>query len=177
MSGQLETAKDLIVEINATITELDDAIKEKAFDVLTAAAFGGKHARPKGHSAGGAGGSTPTGEGAEASIDTDDLAEFVSKHDTNKPADNVKVLFAYLFSQYGKVPFTLDEIRKLADEAGLTIPDRLDMTLKGGKAEGRSIYQAKGGGKYQLTAHGETFMKSTYSVSKGKKPRPSEESE
>ncbi len=78
---------------------------------------------------------------------------------------------AYHYSQYGKEPISYDEVRQIAGDVGLTIPERVDMTFKSAKEKGKSLFQNSGRGKTKPTVHGETYLKENFSVRKGKKKK------
>src|SRR5690242_10095951 len=58
-----------------------------------------------------------------------DLATFFNRDEVLKPSDYAQLCAAYHFSLYGSVAFSMDELRAIANEAGVVLPDRLDMTL------------------------------------------------
>jgi hypothetical protein len=91
----------------------------------------------------------------------------------DKPADNVLVIAAFLYGKYGTEPFTVKEVRDLAE--GITIPARIDMTLNQTKRSGKALFKSLGGGKFRFTVPGEVFLKKTYGVKKGREKRPAPE--
>lgn len=95
-----------------------------------------------------------------------------SKHIHEKPHENVSLIVAHLFQQYGSEPFTVAEIETVAADAGITVPARIDMTLRQAKENGNKLFQTAGRGKFKPTVHGELFLKSAYKVRKGTKTRP-----
>jgi hypothetical protein len=97
--------------------------------------------------------------------------EFFEKHKSQKPADNLKLIVAWHYSQYGNSPISIDEIRGEAASIGLTIPDRPNDTLKNSQHKSKSLFTSAGHGKYKPTVHGESFFKKTFSVKKGTKRR------
>ena len=99
-----------------------------------------------------------------------------AKFDHKKPAENVALIVARHYSLYGTNPFTVAQIQEQAAAAGLTVPNRIDMTLNSGGKKGKSHYQRLGKGAYRVTVHGEAFLKSTYDVRKGRR-MPSTEGE
>lgn len=173
MTKNLDEAKSLLLDIDKTVAKLDESFREKAFDILAGIAFGGKVAPP----------APPVGAkkgeqgGAAIELDTEDLGEFVGRFDHDKEKDNVRLMVAWLYSQYGNKPFLLQEVRDLAHAVGLTIPARIDMTIKTAKRNKKSLFQSTRRGWYRLTVEGERYMKDTYDVKKGTKPRPTEEDE
>ena len=152
-----------IQEIDKAISKLDPAIRSQAFALLQDYA----------------GARSVTGRHEEASEDEEeanggDAAAFFAKIEHSKPKDNAVALAAYHYKQYGTAPFSTEEIKTLADEVGLTIPSRLDMTFKGSRRNGKSLFRAIGTGKFSPTVKGEEHFKETYKIKKGKKPKPAE---
>jgi len=147
-----------IEEVNSIIKKLDPSIREQAFSLFMPYLKGGK---------------TVISEEGELPNETDfadDSAEkFFSKHNHDKPADNAILLSAYYYSKYGTEAFSLDEIRKLSNAVGVTIPSRIDMTYSTSQRDGKTLFTRSGKGKFRPTVHGEAFFKKTYSVSKGRK--------
>ena len=150
-------------EINKVVEKLDPAIREQAFALLESYVGTGKvtHGRESG------------GESEPELADEDaDLADFVGKLEGADPADTVKALAAFLYKRHGKAPFTAKEINELANEAGLTVPDRVDATLRAAKDKGKALFRKAGKG-FTPTVQGEAFFKDTYKIKKGKLPKPS----
>lgn len=109
--------------------------------------------------------------GDAAILDISDREAFFSQFEHDKPADNVKLLAAYLYSRYGSAPFPADELRTLADDVGITVPGRLDMTLLQAKERGKQLFARAARGSFKPTVHGESYLKATYRVRKGKEKR------
>jgi hypothetical protein len=59
----------------------------------------------------------------------------------------------------------------MADDAGVTIPDRLNMTLAAAVENGKQLFASAGRGLFKPTVHGEIYLKTTYGVKKGTKKR------
>jgi hypothetical protein len=110
----------------------------------------------------------------DVSGDTEE--EFFSKFDHDKPADNAKLIAAYFYREYGAEPFSLDEVRQKADDVGVTLPARIDMTFGAAKEKGKKLFARSGRGRFKPTVHGEADLKATYGVKRGKRKR-SESSE
>lgn len=172
-------AKDRIREVEAklkqisqVVSELDPAIRAQAFELLARLYFpplpgpqdarGGdkKELRQRGDS------------GSGKDLDHPGRDTLFTSFEHNKPADNVKLIVAWLYSQYGVFPITGSLIKENA--ASLTVPERPDMTMRNSKDDGKRLFRKKGAG-FQLTVHGEELMKKTYSVKKGTKPVPQED--
>jgi hypothetical protein len=92
---------------------------------------------------------------------------FFAERDSAKPSDNALATAAYHYSEYGSAGFTIDEMRQLADDVGVTIPERLDMTYLQAKRNGNRLFRRGGRNAFRPTVHGESFFKQTYNVQKG----------
>jgi len=102
------------------------------------------------------------------------MEKFFSAHAHDKPADNVKLMAAFHYKDFGTEPFLVEDLQGMASDVGLTVPKRMDMTLDQAKIQGRKLFARAGAGKFKVTVHGEAFLKSTYRVSKGTKKRLTE---
>ena len=147
-------------EINKVIESLDPSIKEASFKLLQSYVTGEEKELSNGGD-----GETPTDIDRET---------FFTKFSHDKPGRNVLLITAYLYSQYGTSPVSLKEIKKIADDVGITVPDRTDMTLRQAKKDGKSMFNYGGNDNIRPTVHGEKYFKDTYKVSKGKKKRAKE---
>ena len=157
-------------EINKVVEKLDPAIRGQAFALLEDYVGAGKITprRPEG-------GKEKDHEQTEPAADPDDLEEalegFVAKLEAGTPADNAQALAAFHYSRYGKAAFTTAEIQRLANQGGLTIPDRSDKTFKVAKVNKKALFR-QDGRSFTPTVNGETHFKNTYKVKKGKRPKP-----
>lgn len=97
--------------------------------------------------------------------------EFFGAFEHDKPADNAKLIAAWFYREYGAEPFSVEEVRTKADDVGVTIPARVDMTFQAAKEKGKKLFARAGTGKFKPTVHGEANLKTTYSVKKGRKKR------
>lgn len=105
-------------------------------------------------------------------VDTPDAHSFFGNLEVSKPSDNVHAIAAYWYSQYGTEPFSLEDVKGLADEVGLTVPERSDMTLSSAQRGGKKLYRRGPPGVYRPTVNGEKFFKDTFKVDKGRKRKP-----
>jgi hypothetical protein len=155
--------KKKIVEVNAVITKLDPAIKTDAFSLLKPYLREGQtlHADNKDEHTNQLG----TVHG--------DAGTLISTHPDGSPADNVSLVAAYLYSQYGSTTFSPADIKELGDSFGLTVPNRIDNTLKAAKRGGKRLFQ-KVGKQFKVTVTGEAHFKTEYRVTKGSKSRSAE---
>ncbi len=84
----------------------------------------------------------------EASLENENsqtrLGAFFNRGDKLKPAESAYLYAAYHYSKYGPEAFSLDELRTVAKEAGVVLPDRLDMTLKQAGNGGRKLFLPAG---------------------------------
>lgn len=156
--------------VNAVIKQLEPALHEAAFDLLkayvTTSTSGTRQASGTEKQARG----EAVAEGAE---------EFFTKHEHEEDADNAVLAAAFHYSQYGDVEFSPDEISEIADEAGVTVPDRLDMVFlrKRNKRGGKNLFRRGSRGHWKPTAAGRSYFKDTYSVKKGTAAKPTEDKE
>jgi len=154
-----------IQEANSVISKLDPAIRAEAFSLLKPYMTG--HSGRVSHA-------FDEKEKDKVATADENAEAFFSKHDAKTPAENALLVAAYLYSLDGSEPFSIDEIREIAKDAGITIPERVDMTLANAKREGKALFRRVGKGNFKATVHGETFFKTSYNVTKGRKQRPSD---
>lgn len=153
-----------LAEAADVLTKLPSEVRLAAFQMLERGISGGVRKDPLPDR----GGENKAG----AHVDTTDAEAFFSAHDHEKPADNTKVIAAYIYGQHGSVPFDMDEVRSIASKVGITIPKRPDVTYGGMRSDGKKLFDKTGKGIFVPTVHGEAYLKATYSVKKGTKPRP-----
>ena len=146
-------------EVDKIIKSLDPSIREASFKLLESYVTEGKK-------------DDSMNEDKETEIDVEN---FFTKFEHDKPSDNVLLIAAYYYSQYGTSPISLGEIKETASNVGITIPNRPDMTLKAAQRDGKNLFNKAGRDKYKPTVHGEKFFKDTYKVSKGKKGKDEEQ--
>ena len=158
-----ERAKRL-KEVDSVIKSLDPAIRADAFKILQAYVTG-KGVKEQSGANGDSGGAAPDGTDRES---------FFTRFDHDKPADNVLLIAAFHYSEFGTAPVTIEEVRDIADDVGITVPSRVDMTLLQAKRNGKSLFARSGRSRFKPTVHGEKFFKETYTVSKGTKQKPAE---
>ena len=153
-----------LLEVNKVVAKLDQSIRVAAFEFLKPYVSGGSlPAAPdeKKHSA--------------EHGSTTDISELVEKHGEGKPSDNITLLAAIWFAEYGSSAFSVEYLREKASGTGLTIPTRPDMTLRQAKDKGKALFAPAGRGLFKPTVVGEAFFKSTYNVKKGTKAPPTTE--
>jgi hypothetical protein len=159
MNEKIASALKDLQEINAVITTLDPAIKEKAFERLFPMIFA-----PAGRSellTGNAESEQKDAETAVSVADTSSLEAFFANLNQTRPAENVMAICAWLYATKGDAIITLDEIKGVGDQVGMTLPDRPDMTLAQKKNKKNPCFRKNGKG-YSLTVHGKTFLKEQY---------------
>lgn len=146
-------------EVNDIIKKLDPTIREASFNLLAWYVTDGKTQPPP---------QKPEDNASDEISDSD----FFIKFDHQKPSDNVLLIAAHFYSQFGAVAISADEIRSKADEVGVTAPARPDMTLNNARRDGKLLFTRMARGLFKPTVHGEKFFKETYSVRKGTKQKP-----
>lgn len=161
----IEEMKAKLLEISEFVSRLDPSMRVVAFEMLRPRYFGEKSVQktpdPQNSDMPNAG--TATNNGAPT-----DLADFIKPHEHKKPADNILLLAAWLYSTRGVYPITVKEVKDLGDSCGLVIPGRPDNTMRTTKKKGKSLFNQQGKG-WQPTVSGETYLKDTYKVKKGNK--------
>jgi hypothetical protein len=88
----------------------------------------------------------------DSSAATLELGQFFNRGDKLRPSDNTQLCAAYHYAIYGNAAFSLDEIRSIAKEAGVVLPNRLDMTLSSATHAGKKLFQPAGRGTVKPTA-------------------------
>jgi hypothetical protein len=146
-------------EVEGAVLELDESVRAVAFSMMEAYVLSGRLSAPASR----AEAINPTEPGS--------LGDFFESRDVSKPAQAVMEITAYLFQEFGSEPFTPQHIRDIADEVGLTVPQRIDMTLKSAKKDGKPIFRSVGRGKYAPTVFGEATLKTDHNVTKGRRKR------
>ena len=159
--GNIKAVKSKLAEINKTISALDPSIRLAAFNILAPYYFRDyepgqeeKDTEPK----------TKPRRHASA----DDIEKFFATHEHKKPADNVLLIAAWIYSQNGLVSITAALCSEISTKTGVTIPGRPDNTMRFAKRKAKSLFRQVGKG-WQLTTQGEVFVKETYGVRKGNK--------
>lgn len=161
---EFKTRAERLSEVAKVLEKLPAEVRREAFDLLKgyvdkhSSASPGREARDK-----------------PAVDDAGDSEEaFFAAFDHDKPHDNAKLIAAWLYREYGTEPFSVGELREKADAVGITIPGRVDNTIRNAAVKGKSLFQSAGRGRFKPTVHGEKELKKTYSVKKGTKKRPKE---
>ncbi|MBI5674055.1 MAG: hypothetical protein HZC50_12645 [Nitrospirae bacterium] len=164
----IEELKAKLLEISEFVAKLDPSMRAAAFEMLRLRYFGEKATqKPKDEDD-----NEQSNAGTETGKDAPtELADFIKAYEHKKPADNVLLLAAWLYSTYGVYPMTVKEIKELGDSCGLVIPGRPDNTMRQAKRNGKSLFNQQGKG-WQPTVSGETSLKEAYKVKKGNKAIP-----
>lgn len=158
-------------EINAVIKDLDPAIREQAFallrpyvDVERSKVAPIQMDRDETNGAG-----TTVNQPL---ISEEETASFLSEHAVGKPADNVKAIGALIFSEFGTAQFTPADVIRIADETGVMVPDRVDVTLQGAAHNKNRLFTKVRSGIYKPTIHGQKYFQEFYGVTKGTRNMP-----
>ena len=176
-SDAFRTTAERLKEVNEVIASLDESIREAAFAVLRPYVDG--HSSPdvlSDRNPGRATNDVTVDTDPSLLVDPDSLRTFLAQHHSDKPADNVKAIAAFLYSRFGTTEFTAQEVRDLAHEAGVTVPDRVDVTLGNARVSKKPLFQKIRSGVYRPTVYGEKYFKEDVGVSKGTGRRPDLES-
>jgi len=168
---QFEKIAQRLKDINDVVKGLDESIRSDAFAVLRPYADGAATKDGEGGRRLPSDNDADLGEDA-ALIDPDVAAAFLEQHVSDKPADNAKAIAALIYSVYGNADFSVAEVNKIAHEAGLMVPDRVDVTLGGASVDKRALFQKRKSGVYRPTINGRKFFKDEYGVIPGTAKRP-----
>ena len=95
---------------------------------------------------------SPSTPDLEPTQDDADIANFFNREEQLKPSDYAHLCAAYHFATYGPAAFSLEELKAIAIDAGIILPDRLDMTFKQASRKGKKLFQPAGKGAYRPTA-------------------------
>lgn len=148
-------------EIDQVIKSLDPSIRESSFRLLQS------YVTEKG-------GEETANPGQKEMLHEEKSEEdFFLQFSSAKPSDNLSMIVAYFYSKYGTHPITYQEIKEKADTCGVTIPNRIDMTLKVAKRNKKNLFALRPG-KVCVTVHGEKYLKETFNVTKGRKKKEDE---
>lgn len=155
-------------KVSGIIADLDEAIRADAFEILVPYVIGGE-ADDAEADEGEANASAKRRKARSEKVDYDHLIE---EYESDKDSENAKLSLAILFDRHGRGPFQMSHIKNIADEFNISVPVRLDMTFKGAaKQDGKEVLRKQSDG-WKVTPAGETWLKTTYGVAKGKKPLP-----
>jgi hypothetical protein len=156
LAGRLKTA-------SAVIQGLDPVLREDAWKMLHPYVAGDQPQDAEvGRQKSGtrSGSKTPSG-----AVDEDVLIE---QHESDKEAENLYLTVAILYQRHGRGPFTIEFIKSVGQELDLTLPNRPDTTLR--NSSKKTVRKQDGG--YKVQPSGETWLKETYKVAKGKQSLP-----
>jgi hypothetical protein len=164
----IEEMKAKLLEISEFVAKLDPSMRAAAFEMLRPRYFSEKPLQKTQD----AENNDQSNAGTATNKDSPtELADFIKAYEHKKPADNVLLLAAWLYSTYGVYPITVKEVKELGDSCGLVIPGRPDNTMRQAKKKGKSLFNQQGKG-WQPTVSGEISLKETYKVKKGNKAIP-----
>jgi hypothetical protein len=159
-------------EVEQAVLDLDESVRGAAFAMMESYILG----EPRKSGIFSVGRSDAPGDSGEDFDGEDEaIATFFSSREIKKPADAVYAAAGYLYSQYGSAPFTTKDIQDLADQVGLTVPGRIDMTLRNARKNKKSLFHASKSGDWKPTTTGELVLKETFGIKKGRKRRPVED--
>jgi hypothetical protein len=97
-----------------------------------------------------------------------DLAAFFDREGEMKPADYAQLCAAYHYSLYGPSVFLIAELKAIAADAGVVLPDRVDMTLRKAMHKGKKLFQPAGAGAFKPTATAGVLFAEKWKVKPGK---------
>jgi hypothetical protein len=107
----------------------------------------------------------------DISAPTLELGQFFNRGDKLRPSESAQLCAAYHYALYGNAPFSLDDIRSIAKEAGVFLPNRLDMTLSTATHAGKKLFQPAGRGTVKPTAAAGVAFHERWGVRPGTKDK------
>lgn len=140
-----------LLRIDKYVRQFDESVRREAFIVLSKVLESGTPREPR----------------LEQHHIAPGRDDFFSSRTQGKPADNAHLVAAFLYGQHG-TDFSLSDLREVASDVGVTIPERVDVTLGGAQRDGRPLYRPLGRGRFRVTVHGENFLRTTFGVTRGR---------
>jgi hypothetical protein len=152
-----------LAKVGKAIEQLPPEVRASAFEIMRPYIAGiVAPARPAGRTA-------IRSSEEQSVLDTSDAEAFFGAFEHAKPSDNARLIAAYWYGEYGNEPFSLVKVKEISENAGLTVPERLDMTFLDAAKDGKKLFQRGGRGNFRPTVHGEAVLKRDFRVTKGKK--------
>lgn len=108
-------------EVNDIISGLDAAIRAAAFELLRPYVEGVESDVPGGNGPTATTGSAVDG-GVDSNSESESLREFLAKHRSDKPSENVFALAAFKYSRDGLAPFKARELQEVGTQGGCRRP-------------------------------------------------------
>lgn len=143
-------AAELAQKVVAIFTDIDGETRSRA--ISAALALMGESNLP-----------IPNAGDSDSEVETD-LASFFERNDCHKPADFVHLCAAYHYRNNGNANFSVSNLRAIADEAGVVVPDRVDMTLSQATKGGKKLFQNIGKGTFKPTAAAALYFRERWNV-------------
>jgi len=156
--SSIDDKKAWLLELNAFVKDLVPEIRAQAFEILANQEPIGVNRSDIKHD------------------ESESMEAFFADIADAKPSDAALAIAAYWFSQYGATPFSRSWVEDTASRVGVTIPARVDMTLRQARRDGKALFRVSQG-TFVPTVHGERYLKREFQVSKGTDAPPSEEDE
>lgn len=188
--SEFEQTVERLRAANKVIEALDPAVRSAAFEILrpyvegAVPAGGTRRAQARPSNARQTKPKTPKRPKKAAApkrqdtidVDTTSAESFVRSLEPEKPAEYVYAIVAWWFSQYGSAPITRKQVESIANQIGVTIPARPDMTLAQATSENKQLFRSTSDGYIPTVPHGELYLKNEYGIQKGTESPPAEES-
>lgn len=165
MDKEIKGLEERLQKVNLIVSKLDPVIKEAAFELFKPFILG-ESLKDFSHNPN----LIPEKKVVDVPVSSGDVRDFYASFNPKKPADSALVLAGWIYTQQGSTPFSLEELRSLFDEVGVSCPARIDMTLRNCTRSGKALFQNSGGhGNYRPTVYGENHFKTQMNIRPGKK--------
>ncbi len=170
--AEFKEAAKRLEQVNAVVSRLDPAMRDEAWTILRGYVSGQTHeANPpdgKGPPKKGspkASKKAPKKPPPSSPPPDSSEEELIERFESDVDAENLSLVLAIFYRRHGRGPVTTATLKMLAAGLDIDVPDRPDMTLKRRKAHIR-----KQGDGWKITPGGESWLKETYGVKRGKAP-------
>ncbi len=155
-------------EVEAAVKKLDPSVRAAAFAMMEEYILSDDGSASSVESVRGGAKRSPASRPGSATA-------FMKRHESEKDHENVLAAAAWWYSQYGNAWFEPNkDLRAIADQAGLTVPVRIDMTIRQLKRDDKPVFR-KSGTRYSPTPKGERFLRRQFNVTKGSGTPPVED--
>jgi len=165
--GEYKEVVERLRAVNEVIKDLEPAVQEAAVAILRPYLVGDGAPTPAARTDAGnqtPPAVTPTGSGI-------DIEALLDEHAGDSATENGFLVAAIFYAQYGKGPYEVKELKRFADEHALLFPEQFHKSVGKVKRDGANVFRKVTGG-WQITTHGEKWMRKTFHVSRGTQPRP-----
>ena len=161
MKKKFDEVKAKLLEINDVIRQVDQSLRVPALQVLLPVYFpeASEWRTANSHE---------SDHGAADALGVDNFNDFMAPFKELKPAKNVILIVAWLYSRCGSDTFFLSQIQELGKLFDVPLPNRPDNTMRQAQSEDKKLFVQHGKG-WRLSETGESYIVSRFKIEKGKR--------